>query len=87
MTLSKHELELAATFLRMAADEFSCHGCNDFRLPDSWTQQECDDFTLSMQAWNGDPENHEPGQRVIMDWFAMAYLAKKIEQQNQEKKQ
>lgn len=73
--MNKRDLELAATLLEMASDKFSNHGCNDFDLPDSWTQDECDEFTLAMQTWNGDPENHEPGRRMTMDWFVMSYLA------------
>ena len=28
--------------------------------------------------WNGSPEDHEPGRRTTMDWFAMSYLSSKI---------
>ena len=73
--MNKRELELAATLLEMASDKFSNHGCNDFDLPESWTQAECDEFTLAMSTWNGDPENHEPGRRMTMDWYVMSYLA------------
>lgn len=61
--------------LEAASDMFSGHGCNDYDLPESWTQEECDEFTLAMATWNGDPENHEPGNRMTMDWYVMDYLA------------
>jgi len=73
--LSKQEVELASILLGMAADKFANHGCNDFELPETWTQEECDAFTLAMSTWNGDPEEHEPGSRITQDWYAMNYLA------------
>lgn len=78
--VTKRELALAATLLKMASDKFSNHGCNDFDLPDNWTQAECDEFTLSMQTWNGDPQNHEPGRRLTMDYFVMSYLSAKLKE-------
>lgn len=76
--MNKRELELAAKLLNLASDKFSNHGCNDYTLPESWTQQECDDFLLAARTWNGDPENHRPGDRMTMDWFVMDYLAAKL---------
>ena len=76
--MNKREMELAATLLEMASDKFSNHGCNDLDLPEAWTQEECDEFTLAMQTWNGDPQEHEPGSRMTMDWFAMSFLAAKL---------
>lgn len=78
LNLTKQEIEIAATLLDMASEQFSNHGCNDFEFPESWTQQQCDDFTLAMHKWNGDPEEHEPGSRFTMDWFAMDFLAAKL---------
>lgn len=76
--MTKQELELAANLLELASDEFSNHGCNDFRLPDSWTQEECDEFMKSMAKWNGDLENYTPGRRTTMDWYVMAYLSSRL---------
>ena len=77
-SLTKRELELAAILLEMASDRFSDFGCNDLNFPESWTQDECDEFTLAMQTWNGDPEEHDPGSRMTMDWFAMSFLADRL---------
>ena len=76
--MTNRELELAATLLEIASLEFANHGCNDFDLPDSWTQEECDDFTLAMETWNGSPEDHEPGLRFSLDWYVMSYLSSKL---------
>lgn len=78
--MSKREMELAAALLEVASYKFSNHGCNDFRLPESWTQAECDEFTLAMDTWSGDPDNNEPGSRMTMDYFAMSYLAAKLKE-------
>ena len=74
----KRELLLAASMLKMASDEFGDHICNDFELPDSWTQQECDDFILAMETWNGDTRDYQPGSRLTQDYFVMSYLASRI---------
>ena len=74
--MKKSHIKLAADLLEIASDKFANHSCNDFDLPESWSDEECDEFTFMMQQWNGDPENHEPGSRITMDWFAMAFLSK-----------
>jgi hypothetical protein len=66
--------------LELASNDFSNHGCNDFDLPESWTLNECDEFTLAIATWNGDPENHEPGRRTTMDYSVMAYLAARLQE-------
>lgn len=76
--MNSRELELAASLLELASDRFGNFGCNDFDLPESWTQQECDEFLLAMLTWNGDPKDHEPGDRMTMDWLVMSYLASKL---------
>ena len=73
--VNNRELKLAATVLEMASDKFSNHGCNDFDLPESWTQGERDEFTLAMDTWNGSPEDHQPGRRMTQDCLVMSYLA------------
>lgn len=80
--MDKRKCELAAEMLEMASDHYSNHGCNDYRLPETWSQAECDDFTLEMHKWNGDPENHEPGRRDVMDWHVMSFLAAILKQQS-----
>ncbi len=77
--MTRKELEVAAEMLRLAADQFSHHGCNDWQFPDHWTQEECDKVTLAMAVASGDPESHEPGRRDAMDWWVMDYLAGRLD--------
>lgn len=78
--MKKNELELAAEMLELASDTFSNHGCNDYYLPEKWSQDECDEFMLAMETWNRSPENYSPGCRVTDDWMVMSYLAAKVKQ-------
>lgn len=77
--MNDSELELASVMLNMAADTFGNHGCNDFNLPTSWSQDKCDEFNLALETWNGTPENYEPGKRTTMDCSVMSYLAYKLQ--------
>jgi len=77
------ELNLAARLLRLAADEFSNHGCNDFDLFECMTPEEALDLQRAMHTWNGDPENSPstPQEaRWVEDWFLMRYFAAKLQE-------
>jgi hypothetical protein len=76
--LTQDELQLAAIVLELASDEFAYHGCNDFHLPEKWSQKQCDSFLLSMYTWNGDPDLFEAGDRLAQDWMVMEYLAERM---------
>ena len=79
--LASVEAKLASVLLRLAADEFSCHGCNDFDLFEHMTPDEALTLQRAMYAWNGDPENapNSPeGARWAQDNFIMAYLAARL---------
>jgi hypothetical protein len=81
MPCSPKELNLAADLLRLAADEFSNHGCNDFDLFEVMTPEEALELQQAMYAWNGDPENaptEAKDAQWTQDWFLMGYLAAKL---------
>ncbi len=70
---------LASKLLRMAADEFSNHGCNDFDLVKDakLTPAESFAFRKAASEWNGDAAE-DPARETehgMSDWFAMSYLA------------
>jgi hypothetical protein len=72
-------LKLASELLKMAADEFSNHGCNDFELDDTPENRE---LIINMQTEGGwdDPKEvrvHD-GKIFTTDWGLMRYLAKKL---------
>ena len=64
---------LAAELLRMASSEFSNHGCNDFDLPATWTDEYKRQFLAGWEMWNSGG-TEEPDDD-IPDWCAMGYVA------------
>ena len=78
------ERKIAAYLLRLAADEFGYHGCNDFDLtiliPD---KDERDEFVRAAFAWGGDPDNYleQTGEADyrLQDWMLMSYMAYRLE--------
>jgi hypothetical protein len=69
------ERKLAAHLLRLAADQFSNHGCNDFDLskliPD---QDERDALVREFEEWSGSPDEYRD-QSGSADWRMMDYAA------------
>lgn len=86
--MNSSERKLAAHLLRMAADSFSNHGCNDLDLsqivPDP---DERNAIVRSMHEWNGDPEEYEVDDSVpdyrLQDWLAMDLMAHKLESEDE----
>jgi len=87
MTISNKRLfQLAAQLLELASDRFSCHSCNDFKLPD-WTPAERRQLALDFEEWNGDKEWLEQLQALpegdsefdcFSDSSLMSYLVDKL---------
>ena len=78
MTLE--EAELAAKLLEMAAEEFSNHGCNDFKLPNTHAN-----WVLAKEVYTTDEGTIDdierpilPNPIIVPDWLLMRHLAKKI---------
>jgi hypothetical protein len=82
--MNSYLLRLAAKLLRMAADEFSNHGCNDFDLDKFLTKEQQLEFVATVAADNRDsPEDTkamlENPRWAVQDWHAMAFLASFLE--------
>ena len=81
--MNKKEKLFVAKLLRMAANEFSNHGCND--LPEEceklFTKKEWTKMMKDYHEWNGDPEEFEGGfeSHMLMDWLWMDYFANILE--------
>ena len=75
MNIPPKWLALAGDLLDMASDKFANHGCNDYHLPDDWSDEERRELMLAMEVANGTPEEFDPDQRCLSDWWAMAFLA------------
>lgn len=69
---------LAADLLEQGSDEFAKHVCNDFSFPKGWTKAEVKDFVSQMHAQNGTPEEFDPRNLSVPDWWVMAFLADEL---------
>lgn len=79
------EKRLASRLLRMAANEFGNHGCNDFDLvaDGGMLAKEAKEFRRAYHDWNGDPESFledAPESTDLGDSSAMSYLAHLLEE-------
>lgn len=80
---------LAARMLRMAADNFSNHGCNDFDLvaDGGMLAKEAHGFRKRFHEWNGDLdvfEEEKPGKTDLPDFATMDFLAHLLEEEGLE---
>ncbi len=73
MTLQPRELKLAAKLLKLASDQFSNHGCNDFDLviEAGLTPEEAYEVNKAYVNWSGDAdqvdENYLRSTEVIVE--------------------
>jgi hypothetical protein len=79
--MTTNEKQLTAILLRFASyiiandSNITC----DFRLPDDWTQTECDLLHYRIYDWMGKPEDAPIGSRHITSFTTMDFLADRIE--------
>lgn len=71
-------LKLAGKLLEKASEEFSNHGCNDWKFPVDWTVEERREIVKKMYEENGDPENYDPKHLHVPDWWIMSFLADQL---------
>lgn len=78
--MGKHEKQLTAKFLELAAGEFSNHGCNDVDEDffEGWTKDQRQEFCKEWHEWNGDPDEYDPEWLSLPDYAIMDFLASKI---------
>lgn len=72
--MTPNERRLTHTLLRMASEQFSRHGCNDFPRPEWFPKDEWDDLHKREHEYNGDPEEYEP-RECLDDWVLMSFMA------------
>ena len=82
MSTDAKRLRLAADLLALASAKFSNHGCNDYDLPADWTDTECSQLALTIEVWNGSPEDFDADDdhRTQMDWLLMRFLSETLRQ-------
>jgi len=73
--VNEKTLLLAADFLKLASDELSNNGCNDWDFPKGWTKSEKKEFVKSYYEHNGTPEEYDPNDLTLPDWAAASYLS------------
>jgi glutaredoxin-related protein len=86
--VTSKEKRLAAALLKMAADEFGGHICNDFDLTRfGFTEDECRELMREFHDWNGDPQifldDVANGRKFAQtqDFVVMSFMAEKLEQE------
>lgn len=86
--MNHHQLTLAAKLLRMAAETFGNHGCNDFDVADCLMPEAAEQAIKDIDAWSraiGDlgPNDAPPkeGETMTYDWLAMHWLADMLEKE------
>lgn len=85
--MTNKERILAARFLEMASERFSCHGCND--VPKEyyigWTMEERMELVRKYQIQNGeDPEEFDPTWVHLPDFALMSYFAHELRREGGE---
>lgn len=76
MNLQKWQLKLAAKMLRMASNEFDCHGCNDINLGELGVTEE------QIQQLKNMREELDPTLPLV-DWEVMDLLAELFEREGE----
>lgn len=82
--MTPNERKLAAAVLRLASEQFSNHGCNDFDLskliPD---EDERNALVREYEGWNGSPEEYRDASGSqdwrLMDFMIMSFMADRLE--------
>jgi hypothetical protein len=79
MELTSDEAKLVAALLRLASEQFSNHGCNDFDLRQYGLEHMAHE--LNELEWAGtDPDFRPVGDSpVVMDWLMMQIFADKLD--------
>jgi hypothetical protein len=79
--MTDKEKKLAAGLLKLAADTFANHGCNDIddELLEGWTEEERQNLMRDYEMVNSHGRDYEEGDEIHEDWIAMLALAYKLE--------
>jgi len=71
-------IQLAGQLLEVAAKQFANHGCNDWEFPPDWSEEDKRELVSAMYTQNGDPENYDPTQPRVPDWWGMSFLGSQL---------
>jgi len=76
--MNHKELTLAAEFLEQHSDDLSDNGCNDWKYPDDWTEQEKIDFCREYYEWRRGEEYFNRSDLSLPDFAVAEFLAHKL---------
>lgn len=87
--MKDYEKKLASHLLKMAADEFGNHGCNDFDLGEHLAPDQIKAFVVAFEKWNRRIEDPDEVEKMIVeeginlrnylgDSMLMEYLARRL---------
>ena len=83
--MTRKENTFIAKLLRMAANEFSNHGCNDLDsdLEDIFSKEEWIVLMKKYHDYNGDPKEFTGKfeSSLLQDWIWMRYFANVLEKE------
>lgn len=81
ITLTDTEHEVLIQLLKMASNEFSNHGCNDFELPNTDEAWEIIKKYELYNSGNLDDLINRPNKKTICyyDWILFCYFRAKLE--------
>lgn len=74
--MNENEKKLLVRLLRMAVEEFSNHGCNDFKLDNNYENRQ---LLLKAEDAFVPLEHCEQAHLYTQDWLLMSYFADKLE--------
>lgn len=82
--MTKNEKILTCKLLKVAAEEFSNKGCNDFDFA-HWMPNLAERRALikAYHEFNGDPENYDPTAKyeTYPDFILASFMAQKIDEE------
>jgi hypothetical protein len=79
--LPKHITQFISIYLKTLTDTLSKQSCNDFDLPDSWSEEQKNEFMSLYCAWDNDITNDENYEDAFpnCDWCISGYIKDNIE--------
>jgi hypothetical protein len=79
--LTPTQRKIAAHMLRLAAESYSNHGCNDFELPNTPNNLQFVKDMIAQSDYMEDAPSIHNGNLLMLDWEVMEYCADLLDPQ------
>lgn len=76
--MSNKEIKLAAKMLDRLSYILSNRGCNDWKFPEDWSDEERASLIKDYHEFNGDYDDFEKPPTMIMDFCVASILSEKL---------